>query len=88
VRAAEVAAWLKSGEFLASVADSLVVMVMHGHFIDQLQKEMVCDYLQMDFVLAFFSFFFLFWWGDIGAGFCFPYATCASYTSAHVRFFN
>ena len=40
-RAARVASWLRSGAFREEHGNSLVVLVMHGHFIDTLQKMMV-----------------------------------------------
>ena len=40
-RAARVAAWLRSDEFLASIGDGMAVLVMHYHFIDALTKALL-----------------------------------------------
>lgn len=40
-RAHEVAGWLRSPEFLDTHKGSVVLLVMHGHFIDTLQKVLV-----------------------------------------------
>ena len=40
-RAAKVASWIRSDAFREEHGRSLVVLVMHGHFIDTLQKMMV-----------------------------------------------
>jgi len=40
-RAKAAAEWIHSDEFRVEVGDSMVFLVMHGHFIDQLQKAIL-----------------------------------------------